>query len=66
MAEEKKAEPKNFKVFLTNPKGEGNRTMELQAETKDKARKVAERQAEDIAAEHGGEAYEVESVEEIK
>ena len=56
---------KNWKVFMVGPDG-ANRTLEFQAETKDKARKIAERQADDIAEEHGGEAYTIKSVAEIK
>jgi hypothetical protein len=57
---------KTYKVFLVNPDGEGNRTMELQAASPDKARKLAERSAADITEEHGTPEYEVESVTEVK
>jgi hypothetical protein len=59
------AKLKNWRIFMESADGKQNRTIELQAETKDKARKIAERQAEDIAEEHGGEAYSVQTVDSV-
>jgi hypothetical protein len=59
------AKEKNYKVFLESADGETNRTMEFQAKDKAAAKRVAERSAEDIAAEHGGEAFVVKKVEEF-
>lgn len=43
-----------------------NRTIELMAASPDKARRIAERQADDIAEAYGEPAYEVKSVEAVK
>ena len=81
MPAEKKAETKTYRVFLAAPgakPGKGgepprpNRTIEMQAASKDSAKKAAERQAYDIATNLGqnpdgeGDAYEVIEVTEVK
>lgn len=63
MASETK--PRSFKVYLEGTTNDvpGNRTMHVAAESKEKAKRIAERNAEDVAAAEGGEPYEVVSVE---
>lgn len=46
--------------------GRPNRTIELRAKDKDAARRLAERQADDVAAEHGGDPYVIVKVEAVK
>lgn len=55
-----------YKVFMVSPDGNANRTIELMAESPDKARRAAERQADAIAEQYETDAYEVESVQAVK
>ena len=64
MAAEKKKE-RAYKVFLETGDGKANRTMEVVAESPDKAKRIAQRNAEDIASTEGGEPYEVVSCEAV-
>lgn len=55
-----------YRVFLEAPDGKTNRTMEMRAPSADKARRAAERSADDVAEQYGTEAFEVKKVEQLK
>ncbi|MBA2741124.1 MAG: hypothetical protein H0U46_03835 [Actinobacteria bacterium] len=55
----------DFRIFMESPDGRTNRTIELRAKSKDAARRMAERQADDIAEQYGEDAYSVKSIEAI-
>jgi hypothetical protein len=62
---------KQFRVFMESPdqKRDGralNRTIELQADDDDQARRRAERQADDIADQYEEKAYKIKKIEEVK
>ena len=63
MASEKKKE-RAYKIVLEGADG-ANRTMEVVAESPDKAKRIATRNAEDVAEQLGGEPLEVVSCEAV-
>jgi hypothetical protein len=54
---------REYKVLLKSPDGKLTRTMLVVADSNTKAKRIAERNAEDVDEQFGNGLYEVESVE---